>query len=531
MSKRVDYTAGAMYVVFAVASLLASDPSGDFYHPHYQAPVGPRVLDMSTAKPVVKRPLAEPALRFEDLDTIKNDAPVAVPTQRIGTESTLPPEWTQVGDGVLPTPVAQGFEVDPVPQGAFEDIPGNKYPRKHTLYLNFVGANLMPVSNDISAEDLSALAGSAPYPAFTQGESTAVAIAQAVTNDLAAYGVRVVYLERPDPMVPYTMEMMGGSWQDTSLDSPAGGVAPSADCGALNQRHVVFTFTEGAAGASRLANTASQEAGHAWGLDHTLNCGSVMSYCGGGDQSFSTNCDTLCEEQCQGANTIGCRLQHEMFCGEGSDAQNEQAELQFLFGDDTPDLEPPTIIIDSPANGDLFEPGASVDFRAVLDDDFGGVGWRNIVVKDGETFLDEIDYGKENLDEDGRIAINLTGLDLGHYEVTVIAADHADHVTEATVEFDVVEDPSETSAGDDGSSGGDDPTDGGTSSESDAGTAGDGSTGDDASASGGSSDTDDTSVPADGSGDSGCSVGGAGGRSVAPFFLLALLGLRRRRAS
>ena len=280
-----------------------------------------------------------------------------------------------------------------------------------------------------------------------------------------------------------------------------------------------------------MANTASQEAGHAWGLDHTLNCGSVMSYCGGGDQSFSTNCDTLCEEQCQGANTIGCRLQHEMFCGEGSDAQNEQAELQFLFGDDTPDLEPPTIIIDSPANGDLFEPGASVDFRAVLDDDFGGVGWRNIVVKDGETFLDEIDYGKENLDEDGRIAINLTGLDLGHYEVTVIAADHADHVTEATVEFDVVEDPSETSAGDDGSSGGDDPTDGGTSSESDAGTAGDGSTGDDASASGGSSDTDDTSVPADGSGDSGCSVGGAGGRSVAPFFLLALLGLRRRRAS
>ena len=520
-----------MYVVFAAATLLAADPAGDFYHPHFQPPVGPRHLDMSTAKPLEERAAPEPGLRFEDLDSVMTDAPLTVPDQRIRADVSLPPGWTQIGDGVVPTPVAQGFEVDPVPQGAFEDIPGNKYPRKHTLYLNFVGANLMPVSNDISAEDLSALAGSAPFPAFTQGESTAVAIAQAVTNDLAAYGVRVVYLDRPDPMVPYTMEMMGGSWQDTSIDSPAGGVAPSADCGALNQRHVVFTFTEGAAGASRLANTASQEAGHAWGLDHTLNCGSVMSYCGGGDQSFSTNCDTLCEEQCQGANTIGCRLQHEMFCGEGSDAQNEQAELQFLFGDDTPDLEPPTIIIDSPANGDLFPPGASVDFRAVLDDDFGGVGWRNIVVKDGETFLDEIDYGKENLDEDGRIAINLTGLDLGHYEITVIAADHADHITEATVEFDVVDDPSETSAGD-GSSGGDDA--GGSSGDGGGGTGGDGSTG--VASNGGSAgedggDTDDSSVPADGSGgDSGCSVGGQGSWG-ASLLLLGVLGLRRRRGA
>lgn len=519
-----------MYVVFATATLLAADPAGASYHPHYQPPVGPRLLDMSTAKPVEERTAIEPGLRFEELDSVMSDAPSAVPQARLGTDSALPPEWTQVGDGVVPTPVAQGFEVDPVPQGAFEDIPGNKYPRKHTLYLNFVGANLMPVSNDISSEDLSVLAGSAPYPAFTQGESAAVSIAQAVTNDLAAYGVRVVYLDRPNPMVPYTMEMMGGSWQDTSIDSPAGGVAPSADCGALNQRHVVFTFTEGAAGVSRLANTASQEAGHAWGLDHTLNCGSVMSYCGGGDQSFSENCDPLCEEQCQGANTIGCRLQHEMFCGEGSDAQNERAELQFLFGDDTPDLEPPTIIIDSPANGDLFAPGASVNFRAVLDDDFGGVGWRNIVVKDGETFLDEIDYGKENLDEDGRIAINLTALDVGHYEVTVIAADHADHITEATVEFDVVEDPSETSAGD--GSGGDDA--GGSSGDGGGGTGGDGSSGDGpsgGSAGEGGGETDDSSVPADGSGgDSGCSVG-AQGTSGASLLLLGVLGLRRRRGA
>ncbi len=523
-----------MLVVLSMATLLANDPAGGAYHPHLQPRVGPKVIDMSTAQPVPERVRTTPTLRFEDLDSIKRDGPVPVPQQRLDAGVGLPPEWTQIGDGVVPTPVAEGFEIDPVPQGAFEDIPGNKYPRKHTLYLNFVGADLMPTSNDISAEDLSALAGSAPFPAFTQGESAAVAIAQAVTNDLAPYGVRVVYLERPDPMVPYTMEMMGGSWTDTSLDSPAGGVAPSADCGALNQRHVVFTFTQGAASISRLANTASQEAGHAWGLDHTLNCGSVMSYCGGGDQVFSTACDSLCEEQCQGANTIGCRLQHEMFCGEGSDQQNEDAELTFLFGDATPDLEAPTIDIDSPANGEVFGPGASVDFRAVLDDDFGGVGWRNIVVKDGETFLDDIDYGKDNLDEDGRIAINLTNLDIGHYEITVVAADHADHITEETVEFDVVEDPAETSAGGDDSTGGDGST--GDLSGGEAGTDGDGSTSSDTNGGGEGGDGDggdtESSVPADGSGDdSGCSVGGSGQGSASMLLVLGLLGLRRRRAA
>ena len=494
---------------------------------------------MSQAKPLPAGPAAAPGLRFDQLETVHDDAPLSIPKVRSGPPVSLPEGWTQVGDGVVPTPIADGFEIDPVPFGAFEDIPGNKYPRKHTLYLNFVGANLMPISNDISAEDLSALAGPAPFPAFSGGEAAAVAIAQAVTSDLAPYGVRVVYLERPDPLVPYTMEMMGGDWTDTNLDTPAGGVAPSADCGALNQRHVVFTFTEGVGSTSRLANVASQEAGHAWGLDHTLNCGSVMSYCGGGNQSFSTSCDPLCEAECQGENTIGCGLQHEMFCGEGSNAQNEQAELLFLFGNDTPDLEPPTLVFESPENGAVFPALSSVNVRAVLDDNYGGIGWRNIVVKDGETFLDEIDYRKENLDEDGRVAINLTNLEVGHYEISVVAMDHADHTTEATVEFDVVDEPSETGASGDSSTGGDGSSGSsggmsGTGGDTSTGAGpGEGSTGQAESQGGDSGTGTDTSAQDDGSGGgSGCSVGGSGGgsgRGGLPLLLLSLCGLWVRR--
>ena len=45
----------------------------------------------------------------------------------------------------------------------------------------------------------------------------------------SAYGINVVYLERPNKTVPYTMEMIGGDWTDTNIDSPAGGVAPGGE--------------------------------------------------------------------------------------------------------------------------------------------------------------------------------------------------------------------------------------------------------------------------------------------------------------
>ncbi|MGH0031498.1 MAG: hypothetical protein ACQGVC_17030, partial [Myxococcota bacterium] len=62
---------------------------------------------------------------------------------------------------------------------------------------------------------------------------------------MAQFGIRVMYLERPNKTVPYTMVMIGGDWTDTNIEDPAGGVAPGTDCGALGQRHVVYTFASG----------------------------------------------------------------------------------------------------------------------------------------------------------------------------------------------------------------------------------------------------------------------------------------------
>jgi hypothetical protein len=430
---------GAM-LVLALAALVSSAPADEFYHPYWHPPKGPLTIDMRTLAPVEPEP--KPArIGVHELDRIRVDPSLRTPPTRRDDGVSMPAGWVQMGSGAVPADVANGLrQVDPIPPAAFEDIPGNKYPRKHTLYLNFVGADLVSTlsGNDISAEDISVLALDTAYPAFNGGETLAVAVVQAVESDLAAYGVRVVYLDRPPKMLPYTMEMVGGDWTDTTLDTPAGGVAPTADCSALNQRHVVYTFADGVGSAALLANTASQEAGHAWGLDHTLNCNSVMSYCGGfSDSGFSSSCDALCEEQCQGANSIGCRLNHETFCGEGSDAQNEDLELTYLFGGNEPDLQPPTCEILMPADGEQFAVGSDAYLRVDLDDDYGGMGWQVIIAKDGETVYDEIDYFKENIDTDFNAAFNLTALEAGTYTITARCVDHGDNTNEHEITFTV----------------------------------------------------------------------------------------------
>ncbi len=506
-------------VALATTSLLAIPANAEpGYHPWYRAPNGVRTLDMSQLQPVQAKTDAAPR-RFEDLDHHWTGPAPSTATSRPGP-SQLPDGWVQRGNVVLPAPVASGeLVVDPHPSGAFEDIPGNKYPRKHTLYLNFVGGPLLETFGglDNSAEDISVLALGQDYPGYSEGQQNAIAIAEATANDLADHGVRVVYLERPPQMLPYTMSMMGGTWQDTNIDGPAGGVAPTADCGALNQRHIVFVFTGEGMTPSSAANVASQEAGHAWGLDHTLNCSSVMSYCGGfSDQSFSTECDTLCETQCQGPNTIGCRLAHEEICGAGSDQQNDAAELTFLFGGNEPDVEPPLVQIDEPADGLEVEAGGDVALRAVVDDNYGGIGWSTTIERDGEILLDEIDYTKDDIGEDFRVAFNLSALPSGVYTITVTAMDQAEQVTSDTVTIFVgVEAEDETGSVD-------------STGEPPAGTMDDGDT--EAPGSEGSV----TGTEQDGTGDQGCGCQASGDRAPWERGGLLWLGVvalwRRRRA-
>ncbi len=412
------------------------------YHPWAPTPGQVRTLDLSDPGGdgrVWLRDFGVEQPDLSQLDLLRDDddaTPADGAATRLGAPARLPEGWVQVGNVVMPAAVAKGDAVvDPDVIAAIEDWPGNEYPRKHTLYLNFVGGELN-VGSDNSAEDTSILARQGPYPAYTGGEQNALSIAQAVENDVAGFGIRVAYHERPGKIAPYTMEMIGGSWQNVNTDQPAGGVAPGADCGALGQRHIVYTFAAGSTPVNRVANTASQEAGHAWGLDHTFNCSSVMSYCANADGVFSGTCDDLCESGCQGPNTAGCRLTHEAFCGVGNDQQNEVQTLTWLFGSEEPDMVAPTAEIISPADGELLPEGANVELKALVGDDYGGYGWAWRITRDDEVIFDDVDY-ERMVDEDYRPSLNLEGLTTGVWQFTITVQDQYEHVTSDTVTVSV----------------------------------------------------------------------------------------------
>ncbi len=416
MSERLVEATVMALVTGACVMTSSAAQAAEGYDPYAVVPRGPIAVDMSerVAAPRLSAPQEQPDLK-------KAALPVSAGPKPPGK---LPAGWVQIGEVVQREEVAFGFkQVDPEPSAAWEDIEGNQYPRKHTLFLNFNGGKLWG-GEDNSAESKSTLARAGEiYPTYGKAESTALAVIQRVKEDMSSLGVRIVYEKRPSKTVPYTMAMVGGSWTDTNIDSPAGGVAPGTDCEARGQRHVVYAFDSS-------ASTIGQEAAHAWGLDHTLGGDRIMSYQFGNDKHFGDNCQALCEEACQGPGTIGCRLVHEKYCGEGSEQQNDLAELHFIFGTNEPDTEPPTAELTEPADGVELEKGASITVKAAVKDNYGGVGWKLTVKRDGAVVFDEVDY-------DRIMSWYFQKMPVGDYELILEAEDHADHVVTDTIKIHV----------------------------------------------------------------------------------------------
>ena len=470
------------------------------YDPYAVVPKGPIEVDMSQV-------------------LTSAHAQEAAPQHASQPGSKLPAGWVQLGEVVQREEVAMGLKaVDPEPSAAYEDIEGNQYPRKHTLFLNFNGGVLYG-GQDNSAENKSTLAAAGKmFPGFGKSEASALAIVQRVKEDMSALGVRVVYEKRPNKTIPYTMAMIGGSWKDVNIDSPAGGVAPGTDCEARGQRHVVFVFDS-------QASTVGQEAAHSWGLDHTLGGDRIMSYQFGTNKHFGDNCQDLCEEACQGKGTIGCRSVHDKYCGAGSNQQNDMAELSFIFGTSEPDVTPPEVKIVAPADGLMLAQGDSVVVAGEIHDDYGGVGWKMKIAVDGEVVFDQVDY-------DRALNWNLKKLPPGVYELTLEAEDHADHVVRDTITFTVMA----ANSGTDSDAG----TGTGSGSDSDSGetpttsatdpSGGPGETGGGSGDSSGSGEGSD-SVGAD---DGGCTISREGRGSMGLLVPVLGLGLawraRRRRA-
>ncbi|WAS92554.1 Ig-like domain-containing protein [Nannocystis punicea] len=458
---------------------------------------------------------------------------------------TLPPGWVQLGGMVVPEAVAEGAPVispfaarpeiaagkvegpgveelcaypEAVPAGIYpgEFRLGTEFPRRGTIYMNYTGGTLYNGMGDNSAENWSALAKTgSKYPVYTGGEERAIAVAQAVQADFAAWALRVVYLERPPKVLPYVMIMMGGHYSDT-VAGPSGGVAPGADCEDLGLRNVCYAFVNNES-TSNQANVASQEIGHTMGLGHTEGNDRVMAF---GydtyapiDMGFGAECTPIISVQGQSG---ACQGVNKCHCNDG-ELQDDTLTLSAIYAPPGPDVVPPEIAITAPADGAVFQEGDDVTVTFEPWDDYGGYGWKLMVEHDGELVADVVDYN-------AALEFTLSNMPPGNYELTALVMDQADQTAEHTISITVEGTAAPTTSAGESESEGESEGD----SDASTGEATDGASEGSEGASAGSEGTGSEGTAGSDAEDS-CACRSDGAPAGAAWGLLALLGLRRRR--
>lgn len=532
-----SFCAAFVLATTALPGVASAGPPAVVQNPNFDPDPAPLVIDFSTEQPRVTR---TPGVRFDELDAHRR--PVAPSEPAEPAEGLAPTPLTddlvQVGGMVVPQAMLDGAAMvgdataalspgsdpqhggpdlseicafpDEVPPGVYDydHRPGGETPRFHTVYLNFTGEpDGLFTGAENSAENMSNIARSGhPYPVYGGGEEKAIAAAQAVAADFEDWAVRVVYLERPPKVLPYTMVMVGGHYSDTTA-GPSGGVAP-LDCEDFGQRNVCYAFQNGAPATSQ-ANVISQEIGHTLGLGHTNASDSVMAAgyapTQAGDLGFNESCASTIQLQGQGAACIGVNRCH---CGV-PDEQHDWQTLSTTFAPAGVDTTEPTIVMLQPEDGAVFQPGDTIRVEFEPWDDVGGYGWGlSIADSSGEELYNQVDYERA-------LIFDLVGLPPGEYTLTAYIQDHADHVTTHSIDITI----------------GDDGVLDGTGGEDDTGTGPDGPamTSGEASGEEGSGDDDagleDPNVNAEGCD---CATT-APPAPLASLWVLALLGLRRRR--
>jgi MYXO-CTERM domain-containing protein len=544
----------AVLVAGAAVSFAPATPSRAdtpvVQNPSIDPQPGPVVIDVSNG-PVLSRPIQSPT-RFSDLDRFSGESPEP---DLVSEREGLPEGLVQVGGMVMPRAMLDGARMvpdanasaftggspaqanetphwgpehceypDEVPLGIYDypPKPGMERPRFGTIFLNYNGGVLHTKDPDMnkhvggenSAENISSIARSGHmFPPYSGGEARAIAVAQAVQVDFEDWAIRVVYLERPPKILPYTMVMIGGHHSDTTAGS-SGGVAP-IDCEDFGQRNVCYAFQNTQPSTSQ-ANIVSQEVAHTYGLGHTRAPDSVMAFgyapTQGGDLGFNDSCaDTVTVSGQAGA----CTGVNRCHCGV-PDQQHDKRTIGMIFAPAGPDLVEPTIEFLAPDDGQIFEPGEPIVLELDPWDDVGGYGWKiEVETEAGELLAEQVDYQRVR-------TFTLTGFDPGTYVLRATIQDHADHVGmhEIVVEVRAPEGHDandDDGASDDGAS--DDGVEGTTGLEETTGVGDDGDAGDSAGL------ADD-----DGCGCSTPSMRGTAPWSSAGLLLLGLAAVRRRRA-
>jgi len=300
-----------------------------------------------------------------------------------------------------------------VPAGAFLPLTASS----RILYVNDCLPNGCTVTESTANSALtntSSLAdGTRTMSPYMHGQAHFDQVLECVKETMAPFDIQVV-TEDPGASVPHYEVMTAGTSAELSSSiMDAGGIAPFISCNAQRNNMLVFVFANQTPSINYLCAAIAHEAGHAYGLSHSLDPRDPMTYMDLGSIKRWQNADQTC-----GTSTPeGCRC--------FSSTQNSFRYLKDTFGL-AAGLAEATVAIETPKNGMWVKPGFPIraSFTSPL-----------------ETLNAEMKIDNANrMPSDANIlAWNApTTLTAGSHQVSVSATDYGDRTSTATATVNIM---------------------------------------------------------------------------------------------
>ncbi|MBA2542137.1 MAG: hypothetical protein H0V17_21025, partial [Deltaproteobacteria bacterium] len=296
------------------------------------------------------------------------------------------------------------------------------------LYLNDCKAGAGCVVTKTSFRNDSSLTNRSSIPNLSNGQTTTLQgytwgddhwnqVVDCVRETFAPFDIEIV---TDAPTGNHHEVMVAGTAEELAY-SDAGGVAPFIDCGATADNMLVFVFANQTNDVKYLCGAIAHEAGHAWGLSHSLDADDPMTYLDLGSskrwQNFDAQCGEESPRQCECDDVGGTN---------SSSKENSFKYLRTQFGMIST-LADTTIELDRPSEGQFVRSSfpISARYESPLELNSGSIA------TDGQTFLQ---IPEENL----LFAWASPELPAGPHTLTISVVDEGDRTAMKTVNVNVL---------------------------------------------------------------------------------------------
>ncbi|MGE0547415.1 MAG: hypothetical protein AB7O24_21105 [Kofleriaceae bacterium] len=215
----------------------------------------------------------------------------------------------------------------------------------HTLYVNDCMPNgcVVKSGSDSSFTNTSSIADTTvTLSPYMHGQAHWDSVIECLKETFAPFDIQVV-TEDPGNVSHFEVMNAGVSSELNPGIEDAGGIAPFISCNAQRNNNLAFVFANQTADVQYLCAAIAHEAGHMWGLSHSLDALDPMTYMDLGSKKVWQNS----EQTCGTTTPQGCRC--------FPSTQNSFRYLNNTFGLAS-GLADATIAIDAPNDGQWVKP-------------------------------------------------------------------------------------------------------------------------------------------------------------------------------